>query len=389
MLNEDVLKSLYQVDGHPFLISSLYMDVPPDQSPNQLKTHYKGLTDNVRKTLDEKTDEVRDSIQQDLEWFQEEIERREEIRSEQTRSVAMFSCAAKNYREMFKIPEETTNTCHLTRFPYVRPLSRLIDQSHRTLVVCVDRRFARLFDVFMNRVVSENSIESDVPDRVKSGGYEGYEGKGISRQVDSEKRVSRHIEEQVDHHLKKTAQLAKTEMQKKDYDFIALGGHKESMKRFRDRLPGRMEQAIKGTFNCKPEEISRHEALEYVNPIIAEGEKEKENERLETLENNLSSDGLVVSGLQNALDAINRGNIRLLVFDDELEASGHECPFCDNLYSGEQSTCTVCEKLTQPVEDLVDRMIGHTRQRGGSVEHFVSQSDFIDEHGVCAVLRYT
>jgi hypothetical protein len=41
------------------------------------------------------------------------------------------------------------------------------------------------------------------------------------------------------------------------------------------------------------------------------------------------------------------------------------------------------------VEDLIDRMVGHTMQRGGSVEHFVSESDFIDEHGVCAVLRYT
>ncbi len=389
MLNEDVLKSLYQVDGHPFLISSLYMDVPPDQSPNQLKTHYKGLTDHVRKNLDEKTEEVRDSVREDLEWFQEEIESREEIRSEQTRSVALFSCAAKNYREMFKIPEETTNTCHLTRFPYVRPLSRLIDQSHRTLVICVDRRHARLFDVFINRVVSENSIESDVPDRVRSGGYEGYEGKGISRQVDSEKRVTRHIEEQVDHHLKKTAQLAQTEMQKKNYDFIVLGGHKESMKRFRDRLPSRMEKSIKGTFTCKPEEITRHEALKQVNPIIEEGEKEKEKERLKKLENHRSSDGPVVTGIEEALRAINRGNIRLLVFDDDTSASGNECPFCDNLYTGDQSTCSVCEKLTQPVEDLIDRMIGHTMQRGGSVEHFVSESDFINEHQVCAVLRYT
>ncbi len=389
MLNQDVLKSLYTVDGHPFLISSLYMDVPPDQSPAQLRTHFKGITNDVRKNLEDKTEDVRDSVRQDLDWFQDEIEKREEIRSEQTRSVALFSCAVKNYREMFKIPDRTINTCHLTRFPYVRPLSRLLDQSHRTLVICVDRRFARLFDVFLNQVVSENSIESDVPDRVRTGGYEGYEGKGISRQVDPEKRVQRHIEDHVDHHLKKTVQLAQTEMKQKSYDFLVLGGHKKTMDRFRKRLPAQMEESIKGSFRCKPETITRKKVLDHVNPIIEKGEQEKEKNRLNRIQDHLSSDGPVVTGLQNALQAINRGNIRLLVFSDDLEASGHECPFCENLYTGEQTTCSICEKLTQPVEDLIDRMIGHTMQRGGSVEHLVSDSEFMEKHQICAVLRYT
>ncbi len=391
MINDDVIQSLYQVDGYPYLVSSLYMDIPPEQSPKQLITHFKGLTDQVRKNaLKEKTEEVRESVELDVKWFREEIEQREEIRSDQTRSIAFFSCSAQNYREGFKFSTKTENTVHVHRYPYVRPLSRLLDQNHRTLVVCIDRRYARLLDLFLNRIETEESLESDVPDRVRTGGYEGYEGKGISRQVDPEKRVSRHIEDHVDHHLKKVEGLARTKFDKKGYDFIVLAGHKETIDRFRKLLPSRMEERIQGSFACKPEVISKDEIREKVEPIIEEGEREKEQNRVAEIKDHLSAGGgPVVTGLGETLQAINRGNIRLLVLDEELELNGNECSFCGHLDVGGAQPCDVCDRLTQPVEDLVDRMIGATLERGGSVEHFVSGDDFIREHEVCAVLRYT
>jgi len=390
MLNEDVIKSLYKVDGYPYLVTSLYMDVPPDQSPKQLMTHFKGITDRVRKKeMDDKTEEIRDSLKKDLEWFRDQVDSRENIRSDQTRSVAMFSSAGQNYRELFKIPKTTQNSVHVSRYPYVRPLSQLLDQNHRTLVICLDRRYARLFDLFLNRIETEESIESDVPDRVRTGGYEGYEGNGISRQVDPEKRISRHIEDHVAHHLKKVEELARTKFDKKDYDFLVLAGQDETIKRFRKRLPSRMENRIQGTFACKPEAISRDEVREEVEPMIEEGERQIEQKRIEKMKDHLSADSPVVTGLGETLQAINRGNIRILVLDETFETEGCECAFCGTLNVGGASPCDICDRLTQPVDDLIDRMIGTTLNRGGTVEHFVSGDELVDEHGVCAVLRYT
>ncbi len=378
MLSQDDIETLYKYEPGNHLVSSLYLPISPDQSPNQLETSFKSLTGEVRKNeFPGKTKTIRSSLKEDQEKFRDFLES-EDIREDFTRSIALFSCSEDDFWETYKLPVSLDRHFSIGQYPYLRPLSMILNQSHRTLVISVDRHEAVFYDIFMNMVLSRTKIESEVPKNVRKGGFRGYE----------EKRISRNIEDHVDKHMKKAARHGLETFREEDHDFLILAGQKENRKRFQKFLHSYLEENLIGTFDVNPDEADREKILEKSEPIIEEAEREKEQRTVEGLKNEVKREGLGVTGLESTIEHLNEGKLRKLIINRDFEAEGSQCPFCDTLSTEEPGPCEYCNKLTQPVSDLVDRIIGATLRNGGSTEHIQSDQSFISDAGIGGLLHY-
>jgi len=79
--------------------------------------------------------------------------------------------------------------------PYIRPLSAILTEYHRICVLSFDRKEARWNNIYMGEISELGSLQSDVPSRIKEGGWEGY----------SSKRIERHMTSRLRDFFKKTA----------------------------------------------------------------------------------------------------------------------------------------------------------------------------------------
>lgn len=378
MVNLSELKNLYNFQSESHLVSSLYLQISPDRSRNELLTEFKGITDSVRKEqLPGKTEEIRESVNEDLEKFSERVGSAE-IREDFTRTLALISCSAEDFWKEYRFPIESENHFSIGRYPYIRPVSEIADRSFSALVALVDRANARLLEIDMNTVVSETKIQSDVPRQVREGGFTGYE----------DKRIDRNIDRQVEQHLKKVAGQAMNFFQNNEVDYLVIGGHPDTIPPFRENLHSYLKKYLAGTVEMKPESAKQQKVLDKVLPILEDSRRDKEQNLVEDLQNEVGREGLGTRGLEETLKRLNQKQVRMLVLHDNFEASGSECPFCETLFAEEAGTCEYCNKLTQPVEDLVDRMIGSTLRTGGSVEHIFSDQSYIKEAGVGSILHF-
>lgn len=378
MITKDDVRELYKKDTHPGQVSSLYLEVSPDLSPRELKTSFKGLVDDIRKNeFPEKTEEVRESLQEDLDLFSDRIEQ-SEIREDLTRMLVLFSCADEDFWQEFRLPITLDSRYEIGRFPYIRPLEAALDQSNRTLVISVDRHSAKFTEVYMNFVLSETTFESQVPRKVKEGGFKGYE----------EKRIRRNLEEHVRKHLKRVARNALDQVEDEDIPFVILAGQKDNLNEFQDLMHSYLQKRFIGTIRVNPDEADRETILEKSQPLIEDAEKEKEQETIERVQNEAGRGGRGVLGLEGTVEKLNQRQVQTLVLDSDFRATGSECGFCDVLSADEPGTCSFCDRLTQPVDDLVDRMIGQVLKSGGDTEHIYTDSDVMNENGAGALLRY-
>ncbi len=110
--------------------------------------------------------------------------------------LAVFSCSRRNFWEALELPHGPRNRIIIDASFYVRPLDAIMDKYSPICVLLISRREARWYHVSMGAIKALDRIESDVPGRVREGGFEGNESK----------RIERHLDARLQDHFKKAAQ---------------------------------------------------------------------------------------------------------------------------------------------------------------------------------------
>jgi peptide chain release factor subunit 1 len=287
--------------------------------------------------------------------------------------VALFACAGADLWVEFPSPVPFDDEFSVADRPTLRQLARLDEDYTNALVVLVDSRTARIYEVVLGGFLAETGIANEVPGRHKQGGW-------------AQARYQRHVQEHIDRHYKEVAAYIISYMAAHPHTHLILSGHDTIVAEFRHWLPPSVQAQILETVSLD-QHADRHRILEVAQDVLQRHEREEELATVELVVNRAGHGGLGVLGLQATLAAVNTGRVYKLVMHRNMHTLGWRCGACAALTDETHFQCMQCGGEVTMVE-LGEAMVQAVLQADGLVELIAPDDRLAAYEGVGALLRY-
>jgi ElaB/YqjD/DUF883 family membrane-anchored ribosome-binding protein len=293
-----------------------------------------------------------------------------------TKTIAIFSSSRSGLWLVVRLPVSLASLLTVRRVPYITPLALVLEDQRAYGTILVDRAKARLFHILLGQPEEVIDLEREV------GGER--QQVHLSR---AEKRLDRHEIELEHQHYRAVAARAQEYFHLHPCVGIVLGGHQGILPVFEGFLPTDLAAAIVERIAIEPDaplDVAAKRALEVKQRV----ERRRKEGLVGELEERLAHKaGLAVAGLKETLQALQLGQIGVLLIREGQAASGSQCRECGALLPPSQR-CGVCGQPTDALPDLVGELIARAFQQGASIEE-IHSGTALDRHGkIAALLRF-
>jgi len=365
----------FKSDG--FLTTSFYLDTDKSrQTKKEIAVSFKNLFTEGRTRLGalDLSKAKKDSLLQDM----DRIGRfgTQSLSAWNAAGLAIFACAGQRFWQELALPRAPRNHIVFDRSLYVRPLTSMLDEYRHICAFLLDRQEARWYEVFTREISLLDSLKSEVPSRVREGGWQGYESK----------RIERHIDAHLHDHFKKASQKTFDLFKRNQFDWLFIGCKEEYRSDFEPLLHPYLKERLKGwlkTDSNYTEDKILKQALELERKLKAE----EEAALAQSLVSELEKGGRAVSGLKEVLRKLNTWEVQTLVLTRLFAATGKTCPKCHYLYIDEVR-CPVCQVKTENVQDIVHESVHAALDKKIQVR-YVTPPSKLDRYGkIGAFLKY-
>jgi peptide chain release factor subunit 1 len=376
VISNELLDRLLHFGSTDALVLSLYVRVPADrQGERWADSTLHSLVKPVRELAESEElghyekQSLRDDIAKALELSTR-------LPTFQGRALAMFSCSGHGLYEEVVLPRGVRHRAVVDWTPYVRPVLAVLDESHRYVVVVVDREKAWLYEFFMDALEDMTATVGQKIRKRDYGGWNGYE----------EHRVRNNAQLVTRRHYRETAEAVEHLMARTGAEFLVVGGYEDTAPEFVPFLPPEMQRKVVGRFTIDTHNLTPARVRDRVKGVVDFFERREEEELVaETLEL-VAAGGLAAAGMEWVLMAVNEKAVQLLLVEDEEEVPGRACDNCGWLgLDGDE--CPVCGSRTRKTVDVIDDMAAAVVDAGGRVEH-VYASTALRTRLVAARLRF-
>ncbi len=298
------------------------------------------------------------------------------LSSSNAAGLAVFSCSQRKFWQALELPHGPRNRVIFDANFYVRPLAAILDKYSPICALLLSRREARWYDVSMGEIKALDAITSDVPGRVRDGGFEGTEGK----------KIERHLDAKLQDHFKKTAQRTFDISKKHPFEWLFIGCEDNHGADFEAHLHSYLREKIKAHIRSRLND-SPAKVLQEVLEAEARLKKAEEEENVLKLVAEIERGGLAASGLRDTIHRLNQFEVQSLVVTHNFSKPGRICPTHKILYLDELK-CPICDKKTDIVLDIVDEAIETVLKRNGTIKHITPPSKLDHYGGIGAFLKY-
>src|SRR3990172_3044 len=233
MIGRESLSELMSFSPDQYLTTTLYLQI--EGGPQHSHTiELKDLIKQRKKDLEVQSmiPEARGSVNSDLRKIKDFVNLK--FSREGVKTLVLFSSTAKKFWKVVTLNMALRSQLVISQRPYVRPLTLLLDEYSRFLVVLVERSKARLFEAYAGEIREYDNVFDEVPGRVRMGGFLGYE----------EKRIHRHIEDHVRRHFKHVADVALDLYKKHSHDYVIVLGSEQNTNDFHHYLHNALQDRI-------------------------------------------------------------------------------------------------------------------------------------------------
>jgi peptide subunit release factor 1 (eRF1) len=290
--------------------------------------------------------------------------------------LAIFSCSGADFWEVLSLPRAPRSQVIFDRYPYVRPLSSILDEYRHICALILERQQARWYDIFMGEIALLEQLAGDVPSRVKEGGWQGYESK----------RIERHIDAHLHEHFKKASRKTFELFKEQQFDWLFLGCKEEYRSDIEPLLHPYLRERLKAwlrTNSSDSEDRILKQAVEAEKKLKAE----EETALVQALVTQIEKGGRAISGIKDVLRKLNAAEVQTLVVTRNFSKEGRYCPKCRFLYLSE-ARCPSCQVKTEKVQDIVHESV-HAAMDKKSQVRYISPPSKLDRFGkVGAFLRF-
>ena len=290
--------------------------------------------------------------------------------------LAAFSASRQGFWQALELPHGPRNRVLFDANFYVRPLVSILDKYSHICALLVDHREAVWYDVNMGEIKPLDRLRSDVPGKVRDGGFEGT----------SAKRIERRIDARLQEHHRKVAQRTFEISRKVPFDWLLIGTEEVPSAEFKAHLHSYLRDKVKGHLRCRAVDTPA-KVLAEVLEVEAGLKKAEEEEAVQKLVAELERGGLAVSGLRDTLRRLNQFEVQTLLVTHNFAQPGRVCPVHQFLYINE-AKCPVDDKKTTAVPDIIDEAIETVLKRGGAVRQIDPPSKLDRYGGIGAFLKY-
>jgi len=373
MIAFEQIQRLCRLQSESIPMSSLYLRLWPDR-----RIHHAKLKDLIKEEREKLSQndlpkEVKKSVEEDLKKLQEFVETFQES---PYKGLVIFSCAAQKVWEVFLLRQPVRDLLVLDFSAFVRPLVSILNNYRRACVLLIDRTRARVFEIFMGEIAEQSEIFSDVPSKVREGGWYGL----------SEKRIERHVEQHLHDYLKKLMDKAFLHFREKGFDWLLLGGQNEILPIAENALHPYLRERLKRTFRMDLD-ASPQEVLNKTLALEQEVKKEEDCALVSRLLNSLKPTGLGVSGIHETLSSLYEKNVYTLLVEEGFSQEGAYCIHC-GFMGLKAGLCPICRKTMVPVPDIVDEAVATAINQNSQVFHINPECGLKEIGSIGALLRY-
>jgi peptide subunit release factor 1 (eRF1) len=174
--------------------------------------------------------------------------------------------------------------------------------------------------------------------------------------------------------------------QAKPFDYLAIGGHEESVEEVARSLHPYLERLPRESFTMDPGKITTQALRTEIETMDSDHRRQRQTALAGRVCDTAWGGGNAVLGLNRVLAAANTRAIEVLVVAGDFTRPGRVCGRCGRLSRSEQ-TCPVCGAITFEVDDLVAAAMDSVIESGGRVSQ-VSIASPLDTDGIGALTRF-
>ncbi len=379
MITFGQIQELVNFRSEDMPVVSVYLNTDLRQlTPDAIRLHLKDMIQERKKEIlnGHFTHQQEESLKADFHKLQRFIS--EEKLPDKTRGLVIFSCSARNFWQVYRLPQRVKDALIIDPDLYVRPLMAVLNQYHRLAFVLVDRRHAQVFELYMGEIVDHSEqLSDDVPGKVRFAGWYGLE----------EKRVMRHIEDHIHRHYKRVANFIWNLYNKQHIDYFILGGHPQELPEFEHHLHRYVVDRIIERVDTAPYAWDVNKIKQTALEIEQRFMFQRLNKMVETLITDAKKGEKAVLGMDAVLNAANMGNIRLLMIEEDRVLPGYECFSCGYL-SPKEKTCPICGTPMEQMDDLFDEIIENTVNFNGDYYQVPKGTPLSEYSGIGAFTRF-
>lgn len=290
--------------------------------------------------------------------------------------VALFACQAIGLREMLPVRVPFPDTFVVAEAPFLRPLTALLEEIPVALVVFVDAESARLIPLTAEGPGEEVQLESEVPGRHSRGGWAQM----------AQSRYQLHIAEHRGRHFEAVAETLSRLIERYAVKRVVMSGEAKNVTLFRRHLPAPADQLVVGVVVGARHEPARA-ILGRASEFLGHLARQDQAAEVEALLTQAAKSPHAVAGVEQTLEAVNRGAVHQLYLLEGFHEIGMACEACGALQRGTRPACRFCGRETKETElgeAMTDRVIA-AQGRAETVE--VDQA-LAQAGGVTARLRF-
>lgn len=301
------------------------------------------------------------------------------LKGNRSQGRVIFACASHNFWREYDLDGlETGAHFEAANSFTLAPLVPVMERQARYCIALADRNRARLLLLEGAHITEHSRVLDEDNEKVRTTGTGG--SSHVERQVGQ--RVHQHFKFLADHLLHF--------YEHKDYDFLLIGCRDEMRSEICDALHSELTRILVGQFAVDPGLATREEILERVQPLIEEKEHSEEVRLVEKVFGESTRDGLGCLGLGCVADALERGEIRTMLWPRShpgpaQSASG--CSNCGHILLRRAETCDLCGSPMHSFTDAREALLRRALTMSVEVRQ-IRSAPFPADADIGALLRF-
>lgn len=294
------------------------------------------------------------------------------------RTLVIFAATPINLWEVYVLDVPIPTALAVDTTPRTKLLLQVLDEYPRFVAAVVQRDQASIYVTEQRQSDKRTEIESKVQGWHSQGGW-------------AQARFQRHIEYQVNEHLKKVVEdLEKMFYAPPSFTGLAIGGTEETAKELIKMLPDPIVRRVIGIFPVDSKHETEQEILDKAQAVFVKNERRTEKALVDQVINLARAGGQGVIGIDATLPTILAGRVQTLVIAEGATKEGSYCMKCDYLSTHTYERCPACGAEAGKTNDIVDRAAEKAFHSGAQVETIFGEArtSLLAQGGMGALLRY-
>ncbi len=302
-----------------------------------------------------------------------------QLKEKRVRAKAVFACAALDVWREFDLPTQLPgNAIIVNRRFHLKPLCGVLDGAERTCIALVDRKRARIFDLWLDEISQIDDFIDEAPRIGRSEGFAGYNAG----------HVERHAEQFALRHYQNVAErLRQRYANGKGFAKLLIGCRDEVRAELTPQLHTYLQTPLLGFFSLDVASATAEQVREAARVFLDEDRARARAALVREALGQAQRDGRGAIGLRRVIESLERGEVQAMLIGEKLDAVAVECANCGHLDTRTVKECGLCGKETRAIDDLSDALIGLALRNQAEVA-LVDDPEFARAGNIAALLRF-